>query len=103
MTFNGHLLTQTATLYKRTGYNDYGEPTFDGGTVITCRWRDVNQLFLNANGEEFTSKAVIYPSQSVKVGDWIAKGSGAIGSAIEVRFASESLSLNGEVYYQVAV
>ena len=103
MTFNGHLLTQTATVYKRTGYNDYGEPSFDSGTEIACRWRDVNQLFLNANGEEFTSKAVIYPSQSVEIGDRIAKGNGVIGSAIEVRFASKSLSLNGEVYYQVAV
>ena len=103
MTFNSHLLTQKAIVYKRTGYNDYGEPSFDSGTEITCRWRDVNQLFLDASGEEFTSKAVIHPSQDVKIGDWIAKGSGSIDDAHEVRFASESLSLSGEAYYRVAI
>ena len=103
MSFNDHLLTQSAKVFKRTGLDMYGQPSFDGGTTITCRWRDVNQLFLDASGEEFTSKAVIHPSAKVEIGDWIAKGSGTIDDAIEVRFASESLSLNGEVYWRVAV
>ena len=103
MSFNDHLLTQSAKVFKRTGLDMYGQPSFDSGTTIACRWRDVNQLFLNASGEEFISKAVIHPSAKVEIGDWIAKDIGSINEAHEVRFATETHSLDGEIYWRVAI
>lgn len=95
---------QDAMLFRRTGLNAYGEPSFDAGTPIKCRWQVVHQLSLDAQGEEFVSQAVVYPSVQVVVGDQLAKGAAAVlADAKEVRAANESPSLDGRMVIYKAV
>lgn len=103
MSFNGHLIKGTATLYKRTGYNAYGEPEFAAGEEILCRWREVAEVLLDASGSQFVSKAILHPAQPLEVGDFIAQGGGSIDAAHEIRFSTVTESLGGEKYYRAAV
>lgn len=100
----GRNMHQAATLFRRTGLNAYGEPSFDAGTPIKCRWQVVHELSLDAQGEEFVSQAIVYPSVQVVVGDRLAKGAAAVlADAKEVRAANESPRLDGRMVIFKAV
>lgn len=96
---------QAATLYRRTGLTMYGEPEFDTGATIRCRWQTDQKLFLDAQGEQFVSQAVVYPATKVHLGDRLALGASApLADAKEVRFSGESPSLDARMkLYKVAL
>ena len=96
-------MTQTLTVFRRTGMNAYGEPSFDSGTTIRCRWQDAQKLTLDAQGEEFVSESIIYPAVKINNGDRIVKGAGALADAKEVRSSQESPSLDGRMVIYKAV
>lgn len=95
---------QDATLFKRTGVDRYGQPSFESEN-IKCRWQDVAERFLNAAGEEFVSRSIIYPAVKVDIGDRLALGKDAeLGDAKEVKYSGSSPSLRGsKVLYKAAI
>lgn len=105
MTIYARNLTQFATLYARTGVNSYGEPSYSAGTTIRCRWQDVAQNLIDAQGQDFVSRSVIYVGSQAKAGDRIAYGSGAsFADAHEIKVVNTSPSLDGrESLIKVAV
>lgn len=98
-------LSQLATLYARTGVNSYGEPSYGAGTTIRCRWQDVAQNLIDAQGQDFVSRSVIYVGAQAKAGDRIAYGSGAsFSESDEIKTVFTSPSLDGrESLIKVAV
>jgi len=98
-------LSQLATLYARTGVNGYGEPIYSAGTTIRCRWQDVAQNLIDAQGQDFVSRSVIYVGAQAKAGDRIAYGSGAsFSESDEIKTVFTSPSLDGrESLIKVAV
>ena len=98
-------LSQLATLYARTGVNSYGEPSYGAGTTIRCRWQDVAQNLIDAQGQDFVSRSVIYLGAQAKAGDCIAYGSGSsFADAHEIKVVNTSPSLDArESLIKVAV
>jgi len=98
-------LNQYATLFERTGVNGYGEPSYGAGTTIRCRWQDVAQNLIDAQGQDFVSRSVIYVGAQAKAGDRIAYGSGAsFADAHEIKVVNTSPSLDGnQMLIKVAV
>ena len=98
-------LSQLATLYARTGVNSYGEPSYGAGITIRCRWQDVAQNLIDAQGQDFVSRSVIYVGAQAKAGDRIAYGSGAsFSESDEIKTVFTSPSLDGnKMLIKVAV
>jgi len=46
------MLTETITVYTRTGADSYGKPIFGGGVSYSCRIQWRNTLVRDARGEE---------------------------------------------------
>jgi hypothetical protein len=65
---------QDATHWVVTGSNGYGGFTFDTPVLVKCRWEDRTERFLNPQGDEVVSAAIVYPVEDVSVGDYMALG-----------------------------
>lgn len=78
MTTRSMLLTKNllqAAVYWSTPVNDgYGGRTFAAAVEIVCRWEQRQELFIDAAGQEKTSKAIVYLSQDVDLGGYLYLG-----------------------------
>lgn len=52
----------------------YGGSTFAGAVELSCRWEDKQELFVNPQGKEVLSQAVVYVSQDVDIGGYLYLG-----------------------------
>jgi hypothetical protein len=66
-------LKQTATVYSRGAPDGMGGYSFSSSTV-KCRWEDKQVLFLTNDGEESTSRAIIYVDTDISIGSMIILG-----------------------------
>ncbi len=90
------------THWPVTGSDGFGGFTF--GTVVKFkgRWEDKNELFIDINGEQATSSAVVYVPSEVPAGDYLALGDKTadadpttIDGPFRVRAYQRSTSLSG--------
>jgi len=51
-----------------------GSYTFGNPVEIKCRWVDQVAEFVNAQGQEQTSKSKVYVDREMKPGDWLRLG-----------------------------
>lgn len=65
---------QTAVLWVRGSPDTYGNFSFASPVEISCRWEDVAQEFLDAQGEKQMSRAVVYADRVLKPGDRLMRG-----------------------------
>lgn len=70
MTFSS-LLNQSATLYRKSGMNIYGESTYTEST-ITARVEGTNKRILTVSGEDKPANAMIITASEVSENDKIA-------------------------------
>lgn len=56
----GRKLKQQAVYWAPDTLDKYGRQDFVGGVDLVVRWQDVQQLFVDANGDERTSRAIAY-------------------------------------------
>lgn len=68
-----HLL-QTATHWALTGRGEFSGFTYATPVTLSCRWEDKQELFRSAQGEELTSKAIVYVATDVIEGDYLIEG-----------------------------
>ncbi len=70
---------QTATLWDFNALDRSGEPSFSSASprTISVRWEDRTVLFINADGEEERSRAVIFLAEDVTINDWLYLGTSA--------------------------
>jgi hypothetical protein len=67
-------LRQTAIRWTGFDGDGFGGRTFDEGVEIAVRWEDRAELFLDPQGRQSTSRAVIFVSCNVQVGDYLMLG-----------------------------
>jgi hypothetical protein len=68
---------ETVVWWAQTGTLDgAGNHTYSAGVEIDVRWEDRKENFITSEGEEKTSKAVVYPDESknIKVNDQLFRG-----------------------------
>lgn len=67
----GVYANQTATWKKRTGVNEYNEPSFAASQTIKCRLEPRLKMVRNREGQEVVSESVLYTESAVSYGDVI--------------------------------
>ena len=67
-------LKHTITHWPVTGSDGYGGFTFGAPTVFIGRWEDRAEQYKDDMNEEHISRAIIYMSGDVNVGDYLANG-----------------------------
>jgi len=78
------LLKQTAVYWDSPSYDGYSKKTFADPVEISIRWEDKQELFMDSQGKEKLSQAVIYINQDVVVGAFIYLGTlSELGSSEE--------------------
>jgi hypothetical protein len=65
---------QKAVYWPPSTYDAYGQPTMGTAVQIDCRWEDKSEQFLDANGQEQLSNAIVYVSQDVALGGMLWLG-----------------------------
>jgi len=67
-------LTDTAVFWEKTGKNGFYELTLSTGVEINVRWEDRNELFINYDGKEEYSGAIVYIKQDMSPDDFLYLG-----------------------------
>jgi len=67
-------LRQTAVYWGNPQSDGAGGRTFDDPVEISIRWEERQELFIDANGQESTSKAVVYLGEDVNIGGYLYLG-----------------------------
>lgn len=74
MSFITKNLRQDCVYWGNPSADGFGGNTFDTYVAFKCRWEDRIVKFIDANGEEAISKAVIFLPQDVDLGGWLFLG-----------------------------
>lgn len=72
---------QSCVYWALTGFDNYGQPTWDSPVEIDCRWEDVHEEFIDANEQRQISKAIIYVDRDICVGSILMLG--ALDSGVD--------------------
>ena len=64
-------LKQTAVYWGNPSSDGYGGRTFDDAVEMSVRWQDRQELFVDAQGREQTSRAVVYVATDLIVGGYL--------------------------------
>lgn len=73
MSFTTRNLNDTCTFWGVTadGYDGF---TFSAPTIIKCRWEERGELFMNTQGEQEVSNAVVHLASDVSLGGYLYHG-----------------------------
>lgn len=97
----------TATYWGNPTPDGYGGWSFDTPVVLDpdagtgVRWQDRVELFVDDEGQERRSQAVVYPQQELALNGWLARGSHAaadphdVDGAVPIRQVSKTDNLKG--------
>lgn len=102
MTWIDNTLRQTATLWTVSSVDAYNDPTWATPVSLAptnsnkgVRWEHRSERFINAQGDEDHSRAVIYSLYQAAVGDWLYLGASTeadpedVTGADQIRHVSE--------------
>jgi len=67
-------LKQVAVYWGNPQNDGAGGRTFDDPVELSVRWEQRQELFIDANGQESTSKAVVYLDQDIDIGGYLYLG-----------------------------
>lgn len=85
---------QTATYWALSGNDGFGGMSFSTPTSVSVFWQDVQQKYMNENGEEKVSKAKVFLEQDVTVGSYLYLGTSTESSPYDVTGAYEIKSFS---------
>lgn len=75
VTFNKRTLRQRAIYWSNpSNSGGTGDFTYDSPIEIRCRWEQKRELFIDENGVENYSRAIIYVDQDVELQGFIMEG-----------------------------
>jgi len=101
-------LNQTATYWGNPSSDGWGVDTFDSPVSVSVRWEDKQEMFIDENGQEKISKAVVFLSQDVDVGGWLYLGTSTtsnpkdVSGARKISAFAKIPSLSGANYMRKA-
>ena len=89
MTLIERIRKQTAIYWPMTSdeYDSYGKPIDATPVEISCRWQEVNEEFIDAQGDRKISSAKIFVGQNMTPGEYLKLGD--IGDVESGKTASE--------------
>lgn len=98
--FQSSARKQQATYWGNPQTSGIGSKTFDAPIIIAVRWEDNTSLMIEADNEQYMSKAVVYPDRTLDTGGRLALGcftGSPIGNskAYVIRSYQESRALLG--------
>ena len=67
-------LKQTVVYWGNPQPDGYGGYVFDAAVEISARWQDKQQLFVDRQGNEAVSRAVVYVDRDVDIGGYLYLG-----------------------------
>ena len=67
-------LKQAAVYWGNPSSDGYGGRTFDVPAEISVRWQDRQELFVDTQGREQTSRAVVYVATDLIIGGYLHLG-----------------------------
>ena len=67
-------LKQSCVYWSSPTADGYGGYTFNDAVELNVRWEDKQELFINAQGKEERSQAVVYLDQDVDMGGYLYLG-----------------------------
>lgn len=82
-------LHQAVTHWVYSSVDGSYDPSFDTPVALMCRWEDRVIKFLDSKGAERNSKAIVYLSVDVALGDFLFKGTSVVSDPTEVESAFE--------------
>ncbi len=101
---NTDLMFHTATYWAPPTPDGFGGGTYPAPVEIACRWEDKPELFIDAEGREQQSAAVVYPDRELLVEGWLVQGSSAeadphnAAGAFEIKAARKITSLRNDCF-----
>jgi len=67
-------LKQTGVYWGNPAPDGWGGNTFDEAVEIDCRWEDRQELFIDKEGNQVLSQAVVFTGQDVDLGGYLYLG-----------------------------
>lgn len=71
-------LKQKVTYWATSGRDITGAPAWTTPIALKARWEDLNELFINDQGEEVRSRAVIYLNSDVETSGYLFLGTSVV-------------------------
>lgn len=100
MTVFARHMEQSATYWAPVANDGFGGKAYSAPVVIRCRWQDTNVLFRDAQGQQLTSDAIVYPDRALEITGKLALGEfidpDPVASAREIRQRQISPSLSND-------
>lgn len=91
-----NLLKQVAVYWGDPSSDGYGGRTFDDPVEINVRWQDRQELFVDAQGREQTSRAVVYVATDLNIGGYLY-----LGALADLSSAEEGDPLSISTAYEI--
>jgi hypothetical protein len=73
------ILKMKAVYWEKDSIDNYGQPTYKTPVEIGCRWEEIMEEFVTAEGTREVSKAKIYVGDDMKTGGLLLLGELASG------------------------
>lgn len=68
------LLKATATYWANAGFDEHTDPTFSDPVTMRARFEAKTELFIDRNGEQAHSRAIVYTDTAVATGGYLYHG-----------------------------
>lgn len=92
-------MTQVATYWPPVAVDRHGKVITGAPVPVRCRWEDKGELFIDANGNQAMSSAVIYPAKPLSIQGYLLNGTSKDAvpgnGAREIKQTGSSPSLDG--------
>lgn len=92
---------QTISYWAFAGIDRFGKASFAAPVTLRARWQDVAVLFKDAQGQQRTSSAVIYPEYNLTLKGYVKRGTDesfnpvGLDGAFEILQEADSPNLRG--------
>lgn len=104
--FAPELLNQTATYWAPSTRDGAGKITFGAPVSVTCRWADATELFIDRQGKEVRSNAVVHVDQDLSLDGFLALGASVSATptdgALPIRKLAKTPGLDAEMFVRKA-
>lgn len=84
---------QHITYWAKTGIDGYGKTSFANPEILLGRWEERTDLIVLNTGEQATSRAKVFLSKAVNVGDYLKLGASSDADPKSVSGAHEVLQI----------
>lgn len=65
---------QKAVYWSFASIDAFGDKQYDSAIEISCRWEDISQEYIDAQGEKKISNSIVYVDRDMSVGDLLMLG-----------------------------